>query len=512
MTHSSKHASRRSILKAAAAGCGMMTNTSLMSTLLNLQATKAVAADNGAGGYKALVCLFLFGGNDSYNMLIPRNNASNSANSKEYDDYASARGGYDDGNNNPGGLALNQNDLLAIADPTNLQNRSFGLHPGLGYSARTYDQNNNQTSDGNNGLQGGIAKLYNEGKVSFLANVGSLIEPTTRVAYDNRSNLPLGLFSHADLQRHWMTGAPHTRSQITGWGGRMADLLQSTNQNPNVSMNVSINGVNIFQTGGAVIPYIIGQGGATQVSNYNTNYTQNRIYKKTLDNLLEQTYSNLLAKSFAESHRNSIDAAIEFNSQVNNVAVNTNFDPDSLSQRFKKIAQVIGASDQLQQTRQVFFVSIGGWDNHSGLLDAQDNNLPQVSRALSSFYEALEELQCEEDVITFTASDFARTLGTNGQGSDHAWGGNQIIMGGGIEGGRVFGEFPTSLVTPTHEDYGNLNLGRGRLIPTTSVDEFAAELAMWFGVNNEADLKMVLPNIGSFYNYQGGSPPIGFTS
>ena len=150
--------------------------------------------------------------------------------------------------------------------------------------------------------------------------------------------------------------------------------------------------------------------------------------------------------------------------------------------------------------------------NHAREQSAQDANQPQVSRALRSFYEALKELQCENDVITFTASDFARTLGTNGQGSDHAWGGNHIVMGGGIKGGRVYGEFPTSLLEPISQEYGNLNLGRGRLIPTTAVDELAAELAMWFGVNNEADLKTVLPNIGSFYNYQAGSPPIGFTN
>jgi uncharacterized protein (DUF1501 family) len=500
MTRSSKKASRRSILKAAAGGCGMMTNTSIMSTLLNLQATKAMAAENGAGGYKAMVCLFLFGGNDSYNMLVPRNNASNSINGREYDDYASVRGGYDNGQgSNPGGLALLESDLLAINDPENLSNRSFGLHPGLGHSA-----------DGNKGLNGGIAKLYNDKKVAFISNIGTLIDRTSRQDYDNRANLPLGLFSHADLQRHWMTGVPDTRSQTTGWGGRMADLLQSTNQNENVSMNISINGVNIFQTGGDVIPYNIGQNGATQVSAYSGGGRANQIFQRSIDNQLGQNYANLLSKSFAEIHRGSIDAAIEFNTQVDTVELQTNFHEDSLSQRFKKIAQVIGASSLLQQTRQVFFVSIGGWDNHADLLDAQQNNLPQVSRALSSFYEAMEELQCENDVITFTASDFARTLGTNGQGSDHAWGGNHLIMGGGIDGGKIFGEYPSSLLNPLDPTYGNLNLGRGRLIPTTSVDEFAAEMAMWFGVNNEQDLKTVLPNIGSFYDYQAGSPPIGF--
>jgi len=510
MKTSSENASRRSILKAAAAGCGMMTHSSIISTLLNLQATKAAVAAGGGGGYKAMVCLFLFGGNDSYNMLLPRNNAS-SSNPTEYDDYASARGGYDDGVNNSGGLALLESELLAINDPSNLSGRSFGLHPGLGHDARVYS-GETLVDDGNNGVNGGVAKLYNDGNLAFIANVGSLVEPTSRTDYDNRANLPLGLFSHADLQRHWMTGAPHTRSQITGWGGRLADLMASTNQNPNVSMNVSINGVNMFQTGDTVSPYIIGQNGATEVSYYKTNNKQNRMFKQNIDNILDQTYSNLLAKSFAATHRNSIDAAIDFNAKVNAVTINTNFDPDTLSQRFKKISQVIGASGPLQQTRQVFFISIGGFDNHSDLLPAQEELMPQISRALSSFYTAMTELGCENDVVTFTASDFSRTLGTNGIGSDHAWGGNHMVMGGGVDGGKMFGEFPTSLSSPVDPSMGNLDLGRGRLIPTTSVDELAAELAMWFGVDNGTDLDLILPNLGSFYSYNPSSPPIGFFS
>ena len=507
MKTSAEIASRRSILKAAAAGCGMMTQTALVSTLLNLQATKAaVAAGGGGSGYKAMVCLFLYGGNDSFNMLVPRNNPS-SSNPTEYDHYASARGGYDDGNNNPGGMALQESDLLPINDPTNLSGRSFGLHPGLGHDAR-----DETSTDVNNGVNGGVAKLYNDGNLSFVANIGSLVEPTNRIDYDNRSNLPLGLFSHADLQRHWMTGAPHTRSQITGWGGRMADLLASTNQNPNVSMNVSINGVNMFQNGDNVTPYIIGQNGATEVSYYNNNSRQNRIFRKSVDNILNQTYSNLLAKTFSATNRNSVDAAIDFNAKVNNIAINTKFDLDTLSQRFKKIAQVIGASGPLQQSRQVFFISLGGFDNHANLIEAQGGLMPQISRALGSFYGALTELNCEDDVVTFSASDFARTLGTNGQGSDHAWGGQQLVMGGGIDGGKIFGDFPLSLTNPIDPTNGNLDLGRGRLIPTTSVDELAAELAMWFGVDNAADLELVLPNIGSFYSYNAGSPPLGLFS
>ncbi|MEM1068179.1 MAG: DUF1501 domain-containing protein [Planctomycetota bacterium] len=308
-----------------------------------------------------------------------------------------------------------------------------------------------------------------------------------------------------------MTGAPHTRSQITGGGGRLSDLLLSTNQNPTVSMNISLNGVNLFQTGGSVIPYAIGEGGATQVYYYNNGNLQNRMFSKYVDSTLDQTYSNLLSKSFAESHRGSIDAAIDFNDKVNAIDLNTNFDQgDSLSRRMRKIAQVIGASDGLNQSRQVFFVSIGGFDNHAGLLPAQENLLPQISRALKSFYDATVELGVQDKVLTFTASDFARTLGTNGQGSDHAWGAVHCVMGGAVKGGRMFGDFPTSLVTPVDPDFGNLNLGRGRMIPTTAVDQMAAEMAMWFGVDNATDLKTVLPNIEKFYQYNANEAPMGF--
>lgn len=481
-----------------------------MSTLLNLQLTKAVVADSSPTDYKALVCLFLLGGNDSFNMLVPRNNAS-SNNPNEYDDYATSRGGYDDGVNNVGGLALQQSELLPINDPTNLAGRSFGLHRGFGHNARTQRDGGGNWIPEDLGVNGGLAKLYNDGKLAFLANMGSLIEPTTRTDYDNRVNLPLGLFSHADLQRHWMTGAPHTRSQITGWGGRLADLFAATNLNPQVSMNISISGVNIFQTGGAVIPYTIGDSGAAEVTNYDAGSVQNRIFSKNVDSILDQTYADLLAKSFADTHRGSIDAAIEFNQQVNSVVLNTAFDGgDSLSQRMKKIAQVIAAHGALQQSRQVFFVSIGGFDNHSGLLPAQDNLLPQISRALSSFYNAMVEIGCENDVVTFTASDFSRTLGTNGQGSDHAWGGNHLVMGGAVDGGKIFGEFPLSLTSVQDPTRGNLDLGRGRLIPTLSVDELAAELAIWFGVQSGTDLKTILPNIESFYSYGANQSPIGF--
>lgn len=513
-----QEAHRRALLKATA-GCGMMTKTSIMATLLNLQATKAAVAQTNTTGYKALVCLFLFGGNDSYNMLAPwdgegSGNASDPNNtgiSGEYGAYYKVRGGveFEDGPNNTindGGLAISKDDLAQIADPSG---RNFGLHRGMTAEPGHDPFEEQFDTDGNPlpllppDLTKGVAGLYNTGKLAFVANVGSLLEFTTKQTYQARSNLPVGLFSHSDLQRHWMSGIPQTRNQLNGWGGRLADLMRSTNSNPAVSMNISLGGANLFQTGDGVFPYTIGTGGATTVSDYNENNLQNRMFKRNVDNLLDGTFSNLLEESFAGTHRNSIDAAISFNSAINNVNIATTFANESPSNQMRTVARVIGAQADLMHGRQVFFVTLGGWDNHTNLLPAQVNNLPRVSRALTSFYQALEELGVANDVVTFTASDFARTLGTNGQGSDHAWGGNHIVMGGGIQGGKIFGQYPTTL------ELGNpLDLGRGRLIPTTSVDQLAAELAMWFGVSNGPDLVDILPNLREFYGAGETATPL----
>ncbi|MEM6468693.1 MAG: DUF1501 domain-containing protein [Planctomycetota bacterium] len=495
--------SRRALLKAAG-GCGLMTNTSLMATLLNLQATKAVmASESNPTGYKAIVCLFLTGGNDSYNMLTPYDGTSSSG---EYGDYFLSRGGFDDGTPaTDGGLALEQSSLVPISGP---DSRTFGLHPGMA-SEEFADGVTPPTDPG----QRGVAKLYNDGNLAFVCNVGSLIYPITRDQYNSNVGRPVGLFSHADLQRHWQTGFPQSRSKITGWGGRMADLLQDTNTNETVSMNISVSGMNLYQTGEVVVPYAIGTGGATLVQGYSPGLTtgnrQDRMFTRGFDNIFDQTYTELLSKTFSEANRNSTDAALGFNEAANSVQIETPFANEGPSNHLRMIARVIGARQQLGQSRQIFFVTFGGWDNHTNLINAQNNNLPRVSRAIKSFYDATVELGVQDDVALFTVSDFARTLGTNGQGSDHGWGGNQIVCGGSVDGGKFFGKYPTSLLSPTDQTVGNLNLGRGRLIPTMSVDEMAADIAMYFGIPNNTDLETVIPNIREFYASGGTNAPLG---
>ena len=235
-----------------AGGCAALTNTSLLSTLFQLSATNsAMAAGGDLGGYKAIVCLFLFGGNDSFNMLSPLDTT-------ERANYLAARGGVYEPDN--GALGLPEEDLHPITDSST--SRSFGIHPDMPETKA----------------------LYDAGKLSFVCNIGSLVRPTTMADYQARRNLPLGLFSHADLQRHWMTSVPDTRSKVTGWAGRMADLVNGdTNDNSTISMNIAIDSVNMLQTGGSVVPYVINRFGAREVQNYSQPWTRETIYR-TLNN------------------------------------------------------------------------------------------------------------------------------------------------------------------------------------------------------------------------------------
>ncbi|MEM6687927.1 MAG: DUF1501 domain-containing protein [Planctomycetota bacterium] len=470
-------------------GCAALTNASLLSTILNLSATNSVVAQSGdLTDYKAMVVVFLFGGNDSYNMLTPLE-------TQERADYLTARGGVYAPNN--GALGLPEGTLHQVTDSAS--GRRFGLHPSFG----------------------DIKDIYDAGDATFLCNVGSLIKETTKQTYQAGLDLPLGLFSHSDLQRHWMTSVPQTRSQVTGWAGRMADILNdSTNNNDNISMNISINDVNMLQTGGSVIPYIVSDSGAREVDWYYplrdagpSYWTNRRIFTELTDDVLSRSYGNLIERTFVEMNRTALDAAIEYNVAVDSVAdtIAPFFPPDNTGTRFQRrmrmIAQTIAARDTINQKRQVFFVSEGGWDNHDELINNQEYNLMEINDGLKNFYDAMNAIGANQDVVTFTASDFARTLNSNGRGSDHAWGGNQLIMGGPVVGGRMHGQYPTTLA-PGNE----LDLGRGRMIPTTSVDEMAAELAMWYGIDNDSNLEMVLPNIRNFDSANTGTRPIGFLS
>lgn len=464
-----KGISRRDFLHMAG-GCAAMSQTALLSTLVNMSTMRSAIAATPQEGYKALVCLFLHGGNDSYNMLVPTG-------TQEYSGYQAARGN----------LALDAASLHGISDAAD--GRSYGLHPSMPQTAA----------------------LYQQGALSFVNNVGSLIEPVTRDNYRNGAQIPLGLFSHSDLQRHWQTSVPQSRTQITGWAGRMADYMldQGVNANSSISMNIAVDHLNILQTGDGVIPYVIDdRNGAEIPSGYGGTSTRDRILTEATDSLLNQTYSNLLKKTLAQTQRNAIDAAVNYNAATSAVDLGTFFPPASestrLSRSFEQVARAIGARTTLGQTRQIFFIERGGFDNHDNLLGAQQSLLAELDQALKSFHDVLSHWGCLDDVLTFSISDFARTLNSNGNGSDHAWGGNQIIMGGGLQGGRMYGQYPEDLAPDNP-----LDIGRGRLIPTTSVDAYHAEMAMWFGVPNDGTMVDILPNIRNFVP-AGATAPLGF--
>lgn len=458
-----------------AGGCSALTSGAIMSTILNLKASNsamaATAPMNNYPGYKAMVCVFLFGGADSFNMLVPREDA-------EYDDYAKVRG-----NQSQGGLALAKEDLLQISDSSG---RKFGLHPALSE----------------------IKSLYDSGKCAWLANIGALVRPTTMQDYTSKNQLPEGVFSHADFIKHWQTSIPQSRSNLTGWAGRIADLVtDTTNLNEFISMNLSLSGVTTYETGTDVIPYVIQPGGASVLNGWGGNGARDRIVRRVTNSMFEDTYTDLLEKTYSRTRKTSIEAAILFNDAVNGVTLNTQFPGSFLGSQMKMIAKSIGARTALKQRRQIFFVTVGGWDHHDEVLNNQAEMLPDVSKSLKAFYDATVELGIQNDVVTYTASDFGRTLTSNGRGSDHAWGGNQIVMGGSVKGGEVYGDYPISLDT---EKNTSLDVGRGRLLPTMSVDELAAELGMWYGLQNDGTLETVLPNIRNFYSGSATDLPIGF--
>jgi len=466
MSH--KHYKRRDFLSTLGLGCASVGATTLLSGITNMGLLNAAAAANAPvytqNGYKALVCILLSGGNDCYNMLIPRGMS-------EYTDYANIRTN----------LKIPQEDLLPL-NPLNPDGKLYGLHPSMPK------------------IQG----MFEAGQLSFIANVGALVAPTTLTTFNGDQNLPLGLFSHSDQRQHWQTSIPQDRNAL-GWGGRLADILHTNNANQNISMNISLDGNNTFQRGNIIQEYAIEpkDSGSISINGSTNNNFYESMKRQTLDNLLDINYQNILETAYSNSVIGSKANSLEFSTAIDNgIPFNTSFEDDKLSERLKMVAKTIAARDVLNVSNQTFFVQLGGFDTHDNILVEHADLMTALDDALKSFYDALVELGVENDVTTFTISDFARKLISNGNGSDHAWGGHTIVMGGAVNGQNIYGQYPNLYL-------GNsLDTGNGRLIPTTSCDEYFAELAMWFGAS-ASDLEHILPNIGNFWT-PGGSQPIGF--
>lgn len=459
--------SRRNFIKQASlASIGL---TTPMASIINFKAMNALAASAPppSSGYKALVCFFLDGGNDSYNMLMPRTSA-------EYNHYAAARTN----------LAIAQNTMLPLGGVGG----NFGVHPSMP----------------------GIQQLYDNGDLSFIANIGTMIEPVTKTMYENNSvPLPLGLFSHLDQQNHWQSGSPHLRTN-KGWGGQIADLVSATNNNTNISMNLSLSGSNIFQYGQNSVEFSMNHNGALMPTNRNANWGANPLRKAATDSILNFGYQDQYHKTYADIFRSSIEAGEEFQAAINLVPpFATNFSTTASSRNFEMIAKTIGARNTLDFNRQIFFVRLGGWDHHDELLVNQANKLLEVNNAMSEFKSALDELGVFNNVTTFVCSEFSRTLTTNGNGSDHAWGGNAMVMGGEVNGGNIYGTYPSLEINSSHY-LGN----RGVMLPTSATDSMFAELALWYGIS-PSDLPVIFPNLSNFHNVTSlttSAPPIGFMS
>lgn len=455
--------SRRKFLKHSGHGVAA---TTLLSSVVQLGAMTSAGAQEAGNDYKAMVCILLAGGADTYHMLVPTDNAG-------YQQYAGVRGN----------LALPQQQLLGLNSAEN-SGKTLGLHPAFT----------------------GLQNLYNQGQVAFLSNVGTLVEPTSPSAFANGSvRLPDGLQSHSDQISQWQTSLPDTRS-ATGWGGRMADLLRQLNSNQNISMNISLSGNNLFQSGRSVSDYSIVPNGSGTVDLFTAGQDDaiSQLANTAVDSMYANNYRSIFRRAYAASFNNAISTNEQFSQALRaQPALTTAFGADEFSRSLQMVARTIAAQRSLGMRRQTFFINLGGWDHHEGMLTETARMFPILDAGLTSFQNTMAELGMTRNVTTFTTSDFARTLTSNGRGSDHGWGGNHLIMGGAVSGGQIYGQYPDlSLNNP-------LDTGRGVLIPTTSVDNYFAELALWFGVS-PGQLADVLPNIGRFYNTSGSAAPVGF--
>ncbi len=442
--------SRREFVRQAA--CSAVGYGAILSTVLDLHTVNALA--QGAD-YRALVCVFLFGGNDANNMVVPAGG-----------DYTAYQGGR-------GVLALPQADLLPIA-PSNGDGRSWALHPSMG----------------------AVRTLFEQRRLALACNVGSLVAPVTRAEYRaGRAKLPPQLFSHSDQQVQWQTSVPDSNTRL-GWGGRSADLLRSLNGNSQVSMSISLSGSNTFQVGRYVFQYQMGNTGSVSLTEYRPEspvlrtdaYRQSR----AIDAILARAHRNIFENAYRKTMRGAIDLDRHLQSTLAAAPpLATAFPTTTLGRQLNMVARLIGVRAALGHRRQIFFCSTGGYDTHAAQVGDQARLLGELSAALAAFDQATIELGTGNSVTTFTASDFGRTYQTNGQGSDHGWGSHHLVMGGAVRGGAFYGRMPELVVN------GPDDTSQGRWIPQVSVDEYSATLARWFGVG-ASDLPLVFPNIGRF--------------
>ncbi|HSV46476.1 MAG TPA: DUF1501 domain-containing protein [Ramlibacter sp.] len=420
---------------------------------------EAAAAD--ASGYKALVCVFLYGGNDWANTVVPYDTSNHAL----YQGFRS-------------NIALTREALApTLLNPTTplAGGQQYALAPGLA----------------------ALLPVFDAGKLSVLLNVGTLVAPTTKAQYTARSvPLPPKLFSHNDQQSFWQACSPE--GAASGWGGRLGDLYAAGNGNATFTC-VSVAGNAVYLSGQSAVQYQVSTSGAVPVNGIKSALFGSTACSTALRGLMTSPRSQLFERDYVAVSKRAIDAGDQLTGAISGVTLATVFPTgNNLADQLKMVARMIAGRSALGAKRQVFFVSAGGFDNHDNLANAHPALMATVGNAMAAFYQATVELGVANEVTTFTASDFGRTLVSNTDGSDHGWGGMQLVLGGSVKGKSFVG------TPPALANNGPDDVGQGRLLPTTSVDQFGATLGRWFGVS-DTELATVLPNLRNF-----GSAGLGF--
>ena len=465
------HLTRRGLLKSTAA-LALQRVSIPMATSLGLMAD---AAAQSANDYKALVCIFLYGANDHYNTVIPYDVPTHT-------NYYNIRKGTPTAGTVYDGIAIGRNSLSATALSTALSDgRQMALNPEMS----------------------ALKTLFENKRASILMNVGPLVVPTSRIQYDNKSvPLPPKLFSHNDQQAYWQSSF-QTEGGAKGWGGRAADLLMSNNSKSTLTC-ISINGNALFLSGQNAISYQMSSTGATTVNAIKGKSLFGSANCATaLQTLITQQSSLPMASDYTTVTKRALDTydgivtAIGATASASMNALFPSSATNTLSAQLKMVARMIEQQATFGMKRQVFMVGMGGFDLHDFLPNQHPALLQKLSNAMKEFDDAMTSLGKGSQVTSFTASDFGRTLTSNGDGSDHGWGSHHFVMGGAVNGGKFLGAAPE--IGLTH----NQQVGSGRLIPSTAVDQLGAELAVWFGVS-ATDVKTVLPNARNFDLYKLG--------
>lgn len=421
-------------------------------------------------GYRATVCIFLLGGSDSFNMLIPHVK-------EEHDQYLTARGGVH-GSNNGNGLGIARDALLQITDTAG---KTWGLNPACTQ----------------------MKSLFDSGELAFLANAGTLIQPITKTEFQARSKAyPQSLYSHNDQQRMWMMGHSTNLNGARGWAGECADRVRAANNNGlrELPPTISLAGNNLYQNGTVTTPYAMGSGGPTDFRRTTSlDRSADFIRREALGDLMgHSNYGPIMQDQYAVLGEGAMTLSTTLSNALdakNGGDITTEFPNEHLARQLRMVARTIKASrsSAINHNRQIYYVTMGGYDTHDNQMSKHGSLMGQLSAALAAFRTALAEIGALNDVVTFTMSDFGRTLNSNGNGTDHAWGGVQLMMGGtgALNGKRVYGSYPIL------ELDGPQSLGRGRMIPTTSTNQYGATIARWLGVDN-ADLGTIFPGLENF--------------